>query len=199
MHGMHGTTPSHISPILRVPTDDSMYCHQCDMIQPAYAHVATRALYCAVCDAAYDPDLIPEDYEPYFSSKPLGSGFLPESGPAPATRSAFAPLLTVLLLAMFGSGCTRTSPPETTAMEETAHAILLQANRTYATGSMIACVPGMGREQKRYVLNLDAAAGQSYLLALADRSLDDDQAACMRRHLRDCEAEFPGQCAAVLP
>lgn len=59
---------SAISPALRVPIDDNIYCYQCDMIQPAYAHLATGKQYCAVCHAAYDPDLIPEDYEPYIPS-----------------------------------------------------------------------------------------------------------------------------------
>lgn len=54
-----------ISPALRVPTEETIYCGPCDEIQPAYAHCRTRQLFCAVCGRAYDPDLIPEDYEPY--------------------------------------------------------------------------------------------------------------------------------------
>ena len=86
---------STFSPILRVPGDDTIYCAVCDMIQPAYAHVASGQLYCAICNAPYDPDLIPEDYEPYTSPEyPVPST---ETNPASlATR--YSVLATVFLL-----------------------------------------------------------------------------------------------------
>ena len=56
---------STISPILRVAADETIYGSRCDQVQPAYAHIRTRELYCAICDAPYDEDLGPDDYEPY--------------------------------------------------------------------------------------------------------------------------------------
>ena len=87
---------STISPILRVPVDDSIYCAQCDVIQPAYAHIHTGQQYCAICNAPYDPDLIPEDYEPYTSPEyPVPTST--ETNPASlATR--YSVLATVFLL-----------------------------------------------------------------------------------------------------
>ena len=47
----------------------------CDLAQPAYTRVQTRALYCAICDVAYDPDATPKDYVPF-----MASCFPPEAG-----------------------------------------------------------------------------------------------------------------------
>ena len=61
-----------IRPILRVPTDETIYCGRCDQVQPAYAHIRTRELYCAICDAPYDEDVAPEDYEPWITPECRG-------------------------------------------------------------------------------------------------------------------------------
>lgn len=105
-------------------------------------------------------------------------------------KAAICFQLSALSLCLALAGCTR--PPAAPTLQQRTDATLLQLTRTSATAEMMLCVRGMSQSEKRYVLDLDAGAAQSYLLDLAT----PEQLTCMRRMLRQCEAKFPGQCDA---